>query len=149
MVSYYIKKILKKKEKIKIAIVLKSLDQCAAFYGGLIVRGLFEEEEIGMYNGLFKNKKKRQDELKKPIFITTEKSFGAAIDTDIDCLLNLVPQSSESFSVQLLGRLRSRGKGIFVDFSDSSIESCEAAQKKRLSAIKKVSKQIVKWTYKE
>jgi len=128
--------------------VTKTLAQCSLVRNGLLASGI-PEEEIGMFNSLGpKDKETRRRELLKRFVVTTDKSLGTAIDTDVDVVYNFVPISSRPVILQLMGRLRSHRAGIFVDFWDSSIEACAEMWKKRRAPMKKVAERFVKWKYK-
>jgi len=129
-------------------IVLKTLSQCSAFRAGLIASGIVDCD-IGMFSSLGpKKKEERRQELYKRFVITTEKSLGTAIDTDIDVMYNFIPISSRPVILQLLGRLRNNRAAIFVDFTDSSIEACVEMMKRRRQYLRKVAVRYVEWKHK-
>jgi len=145
MILYYLKKIyvkLKTKD-VNVAIMLKSLDQCRKFELFFESKGI----EVGQFNTIYKDKKTRHLQLEKGICLTTDKSFGTAVDSSIDVLFNLLPIGNRPGTLQMVGRLRSTGKLIYYDFTDNSIGASVKMQKKRRTYLKKNSKKFIEWTY--
>jgi superfamily II DNA or RNA helicase len=105
---------------LKHAVIVKTIEQAK-----LLIRFLTEELgiEVGNYTSAT-DKKVRRAELDKSVIVTTEKSLGVAMDTDIDVIHNILPMASKGQILQLAGRLRERGAGIFVSYVDESIEPC-------------------------
>lgn len=121
--DYIIQKEVEKSGVERVFIVLKTLAQCQQMEKELIELG-YEEESIGQFNTLIKNVEERFKELDKSIVISTDKSLGKALDTDMDMIIDFVPCSSKGGILQLSGRLRAgRTKGLFYYAYDKSIEA--------------------------
>jgi hypothetical protein len=95
-------------------------------------------ESIGNFTSMV-DRDTRREELGRRVFVTTEKSLGVAMDTDVDVIHNLIPMASKSQILQLAGRLRSTGSGLFVSYVDESIEPCAGMGKIVFTTLKKIS----------
>ncbi|WCS68279.1 hypothetical protein Goe21_01690 [Bacillus phage vB_BsuM-Goe21] len=101
--------------------------------------------EIGRYNSSIKDKDKRLKELEKDIIVTTDVSFGKAIDVKgLEILINTVPFGSKVLTEQLLGRLREiEGKEVwYIDLVDIGFDSCKKQLKQRQNIYNKKAKRI-------
>ena len=119
-------------------ILLKTLDQCKHFGTVLEVLG----KEFGHFSGLTKDQKERFEQLGKRYIVATEKSIGTAIDCEVDVMHCTVPMSSSSWFHQVVGRLRQRRMGLFVDYVDVSIEACEVIGRIQLKMAKRIAKSV-------
>jgi len=123
-------------ETTPVAIICKSLDQCKNFQNRLAGEGF----EVGMYTSLHSNVETRPLELTKQVVLTTDKSLKAAIDSEIDVMINLIPMASKGGVLQLIGRLRKRGLGIYYDLWDRSIDAHTAMKLIRAGVLRKICK---------
>lgn len=105
----------------------------------------FPDISVGRYDSSIKDKNKRTLELEKDLIVTTDKSFGKAIDVKgLGVVINTVPFGSKTMTEQLLGRLRELpDKEVwFVDFLDVGFESCRNQLKLRRNIYNKKAKNI-------
>lgn len=94
----------------------------------------FPDKKIGRFDSSIKDKNKRIKEWEKDIIVTTDKSFGKAIDVkDLSIVLDTVPFGSKVMTEQMLGRLRQLpNKEVFyVAFIDVGFDSCKKQLKQR------------------
>jgi superfamily II DNA or RNA helicase len=141
MIDHYIKEIKKAnpdRNDIQVCILFHKLNQCSSISEHLAAKGY----DCGLYNSGIKPSE-RKDQLKKEIIISTEKSMGAAIDSNIDSFFVFVPFSSDVLAYQIIGRLRDRGLGLYYDFYDSSIEGHVKMSEIRTRHFKKTVKSFV------
>jgi superfamily II DNA or RNA helicase len=105
----------------------------------------FSNIQIGRFDSSIKNKDKRLKEWEKDLVITTDASFGKAIDVkDLMIVIDTVPFGSKVMTEQMLGRLREiKGKEVFyVSFIDVGFESCRNQLKQRKNIYNKKAKNI-------
>ena len=114
----------------------------------------FEEEfpnlEIGKFNSSIKDKKKRMEEWNKDIILTTDKSFGKAIDVaNLQIVIDTIPYGSEVVTKQTIGRLRKiDDKEVFyVILVDVGFDSCKKQLKQKINIYNKLAKKIFKISY--
>jgi superfamily II DNA or RNA helicase len=105
----------------------------------------FKDMQIGRFDSSIKNKDKRLKEWEKDLVLTTDASFGKAIDVkDLQIVLDTVPFGSKVMTEQMLGRLREvKGKEVFyVVFIDVGFESCRKQLTQRRNVYNKKAKNI-------
>jgi superfamily II DNA or RNA helicase len=105
----------------------------------------FPNISVGRYDSSIKDKNKRALELEKDLIITTDKSFGKAIDVKgLEIVFNTVPFGSKAMTEQLLGRLREipEKEVWYIDFLDVGFESCRNQLKQRRNIYNKKAKNI-------
>ena len=141
-----IKKLQLVERKIKVAIMLPTIDLIDSTYNDLHTD--YPELEIGRFTGTTP-KAKRADELSKTFIITNEKMFGKGIDvSDLDCIINYVQLSSAVNLEQIVGRLRNNPghAHVVVDVTDVGYFECRNQQKARRRFYKKIAKEIKELT---
>lgn len=115
---------------------------------GLLHESLVEDlpdMSIGRYDSSIKNKATKESQVDKDLFVTTDKTFGKAIDVkDLSVLINTVPFGSEVMSEQMLGRLRRlNGKEVYyIDCIDVGFERCRKQLNKRRNIYNKIGKKL-------
>jgi len=146
---FYAKAEKRVKEKLegepRCAILLKSLEQCRIFENELIKRGV-NKEDIGQFNGNT-TKAKKQEQLNHKYIISTEKSYGQAIDTRLDIMMDFVPYTSSQMAWQIAGRLRSGYGGLYYSFHDSSNFKCVDSKKAKMRSLKKKAASVIEINY--
>ena len=125
------------------AIFLKTLEQCRLFEDQL--KFMLPGITIGMFNSL--NEKNKKDALNAKVIITTEKSFGVAIDSKINVIHNFIPISSKASIMQMAGRLRKNEVSIFLDYTDESIEGCVKSKAIKKAIFKKIALKLYERIY--
>jgi len=100
-----IDEILKANPEGKITILLGTLELIQWVYDGLAID--YPDYEIGNFTSIIPAKK-RVDELKKKIILSTEKSMDSATDSDVDNLILTVPVTNEIQLTQIIGRIRDK-----------------------------------------
>lgn len=141
-IKYILQSFTSKKEKEKISVMCSSIKLCKKVKEE-IEKFVPKEYLVGIFNSSVKNK---EEELKKDIIVTTERSFGKALDIKgLSILINTVPLSSKPFLIQITGRLRKlEGKEVYlVDYYDKGFSS----QRNQLNNRKQVYKKICKKIY--
>ena len=138
--DFLIQRFAKKYGVERCVIILKTLEQCAAFKQ-LLIEQNYEESDIGMFNTLIADVNERFKELTKPLIISTDKSMGKALDTDLDCIITFVPTSNKPGILQLSGRLRKeKTKGVFCYCYDTSIQAHIKMWRQIRPQLKKIAK---------
>ena len=137
----YLLEFVTKNNRHKIAILLPNLKLCEKIHKD--IQGHISDYSIGQFHSKIKDK---DEQLEKDIIITTDKSFGKAIDVkNLSIVINAVPLSSSTKVLQMLGRLREiPGKEVFyIDLTDEGFTQ----QRKQAVIRKKVFKDKCKKLY--
>jgi superfamily II DNA or RNA helicase len=132
----------------KIFILFHTIAGIDALYK--LLKEEFPDLEVGRFDSTIKNKDKRFLELKKDIVLSTEKSFGKAIDVEgLDVLINTVSFGSKVVAEQTLGRLRKKNDAEvwYIDFSDNGFKSIKNQFVQRRPVFNKKAKKIYKLDY--
>lgn len=136
----------KKKRKTAILFGLKSM--MSKFSEDL----LNDLNERGLDNysiGLLSEDTKKSDKdlvLNSDIIITTDKSFGKGIDvSDLECVINFVPTSSDTKTKQMLGRLRKlpNKEVYYFDILDIGFDKIKIQLKNKQKSYKEKAKKIM------
>ena len=150
-VYYYEKAVTKaesmgfKKDELFCAVLFSTLEQCELFEKEIISLG-FKADNIGQFNSLVK-KKDKQSQINKKIIISTEKSFGQAVDTRLDIMMDFIPYSSSGQCWQIVGRLRKDFAGIYYSFHDVSNYKHKDSKEVKIRELKKRVKTIIELNY--
>jgi superfamily II DNA or RNA helicase len=105
----------------------------------------FPNLTVGRFDSSIKNKDKRNLELEKDLIVSTDKSFGKAIDVKgLEVTFNTVPFGSKTMAEQMMGRLREiPDKEVwFIDFNDIGFESISRQLKQKKSIYNKKAKNV-------
>jgi superfamily II DNA or RNA helicase len=127
---HYYNKVQAGKKPGSVAVVIKTNEGVRRVYNEIVDevcrRGL--SLSVGIFSTLIPDAVQRRQSLQCDIIVTTEKSFGSAVDLpNLRVLINTIPYSSKITSNQLPMRLRelaSRGKSLFIDMVDVDSDNC-------------------------
>lgn len=135
---------LKKNDKHKIAILFHTINGVDLLKD--IISNEYQNLIVNKFDSTIKDQEERNNILtNSDIIITTDKSFGKALDIDgLDILINTVPFSSAVITEQIMGRLRKipDKKVYFVDMVDIGFKNCVNQIKSRLNIYNKKAKDI-------
>jgi superfamily II DNA or RNA helicase len=143
MIISVLNKINKNKDK-KTALLFHTMEGNAILQDDL--QNEFKDIQVGRFDSSIKNKDKRMKEWEKNIIVTTDMSFGKAIDVkELMIVLDTVPFGSKVMTEQMLGRLREiEGKEVYyVAFIDVGFESCRNQLKQRRNIYNKKARKII------
>jgi len=143
MIISIINKINKKRDK-KTALLFHTMEGNSILQEDL--KNEFKDIEVGRFDSSIKNKNERAKEWDKDLIITTDMSFGKAIDVkNLIIVLDAVPFGSKVMTEQILGRLRQiEGKEVYyIAFIDVGFESCQNQLKQRKNIYNKKAKKII------
>jgi len=144
------KNILKNGEGLKKIAILVSLNKLVDRLYEDIKNKIIENNwnyKVSKFNGQTKNK---EEALNADIIVTTDKSFGRAIDVnDLTVLMNLVPFSSPVINEQIIGRLRYiEGKEVYyLDFVDIGFPSSKGQLYYKKKIFNKKAKKYYEYNY--
>jgi superfamily II DNA or RNA helicase len=135
------------KPGLRVAITVRTNSMVDALQSYMSAR--FPSKTVATYNGLV-GKKDKAMALKADIIVTTDSSFGKAMDVPgLGALFQCVPSSSPVVAEQMLGRLRG-GEGVgalYFDVTDEGFSACKRQRTSRKPVLeakaKKTGKMIV------
>lgn len=131
----------------KTALIFQKNSTLEKFYNSC--KNIIEKHNFNYSIGILNGKTKVDDRKKvlndTDIIFTTNKSLGKALDiADLECVINLVPASSNTLTEQSLGRLRKLpGKEVYYfDIVDIGFENCKNQLFYRKRIYRKKAKEI-------
>jgi superfamily II DNA or RNA helicase len=105
----------------------------------------FPDIQVGRFDSSIKDKNKRVLELDKDLIISTDKSFGKAIDVKgLSVVFNTIPFGSQTMAEQMMGRLREiPGEEVwFIDLNDVGFDNVKNQMKLKRTVFNKKAKEI-------
>lgn len=127
----------------KIAIIVHKNEHIKKLFNS--IPKICPNKSVGIFSTIIEDTKERNEQLNADIIISTEKSFGKALNVSgLQFLIMTVPTSSKIVTEQMIGRLRKLEdkKCFYFDLTDCGFKQCVIQKRSRSKILNEKAKKI-------